>query len=390
MTLEPHISRTFAWLQFPMAALVTLMHSPTGPSPIVTVRFVIEFIICGITRPVIPAFFFISGYLFFNGCSTFGPGDYLRKIGRRTRTLLIPYLAWCILFCISMAAYGMLDLRPDAQALVKLFVAGDSEKLTVTPFGNVINNLSYPEAGGHLWFIRDLMLMMLLSPLVWLLGRLNAKITIPLVSVAALLNLGIPGVGSVAPVWFTLGGLFAIHRIDVVRICHRLGWRLIAPWLTLALLFAAMVTFFDWHHINYGPKSIMVSTLNTYIGVFAYFAIASRSLYPCKRGLSVVNDSYRANRLNTLLLTLVPVCFFMYAIHPLPQIDRYIRLSDLIVTDPDWREGAAFFTAAILKLTLIPLLFYALRHMMPRTLSLLTGGRSFHDIPQTTASDYNS
>jgi len=364
-----------------MAALVTLAHSPTGPSPIFAVRLVVEFIICGITRPLIPAFFFISGYLFFYGCSSFGTGTYLRKITQRSCTLLVPYLVWCTLFGISMAAYGQIDPRLDPHSLFKMFVAGDVGKFSVTPFGNVIMNIPYPDAGGHLWFIRDLMVVVLFSPLVWLTGRLDARISIPLVSLAALLNAGIPGVGSVAPVWFTLGSLFAIHRVDIVRLCHRLGWTLIIPWLLLAMLFAAMVCSFDLHHLTYGPKSIMASTLNSYIGVFAYLAIASRSLYPGKQGLAADklatgHVTHHANRLNTLLLTLAPVCFFMYAIHPLPHIDRYIRLTDLFITDPEWKEGAAFFSAAILKLTLIPLLFLAMRRMTPRLLSFLTGGRS--------------
>lgn len=381
MISEPHISRTIAWLQFPMAALVHFNHIPSLDSPLGPVRFVEQLIYVGLAKPVMPAFFFIAGYLFFYGCDNFKPGVYLRKLSKRCRTLLLPYAIWSLIFCLCMCAYGMMAFPTDTESLFDTFVVGSYSKLSVTPFGNSFRSLPYPDAAQHLWFIRDLMLLMILSPAVWLLGRLDPRLSIPLISLAALLNAGIPGVGSDAPVWFTLGSLFAIHRIDMVRLSHRLGWKIVIPWLILTFLYTGAVHFFDYHHYTYGPKSILAGTLSAFTGVFAYFAIASRSLYPGDDTLSAdrlanSQTDYRTNRFNTLMLMLLPTCFFFYAIHPLPLIDRYIRITDYFVTDPDWKESAAFFSVAILKLILIPLLFFALRRVMPRTLSLLTGGRS--------------
>jgi hypothetical protein len=365
-----------------MAALVTLMHSPTSPSPVAPVRFIEEFICCGLTRPLMPAFFLISGYLFFGTLQNFHPKDYLGKMARKSRTLLLPYIIWCAIFSISLIVYGDIDPGPEPGSLIRLFWAGESSMYTVTPFGYKITDIAYPDGGGHLWFLRDLIVMMLLTPAIWFFARLNPKITIPIVSLAALTNAGIPGIGSTSVVWFTMGAIFGIHRIDFVRFSYRLGACVIIPWLLLGAVFAYMVIEYGWHHVTYGPKSIMVSTLDAYIGVFAYFAIASRCLYHLKKegratiSLSEDNAIYRANNLNKILLRLAPVSFFMYVIHPLPWIDRHIRLTDYLISNPDYKETAAFVSVAILKLTLIPLLFFAMRRYTPRLLSILTGGRS--------------
>ena len=44
----------------------------------------------------VPVFFFISGYLYFNGESDFQKNTYLKKTKRRFNSLLLPYIIWIL------------------------------------------------------------------------------------------------------------------------------------------------------------------------------------------------------------------------------------------------------------------------------------------------------
>lgn len=107
-------------------------------------------------------FFAIAGYLFFNG---FGePGAWRRKMGRRVKTLGVPYLIWNFL-----ASPWFTALLLPVFALFMPWLGSARETSLVDVFLGHAPGF-YP-ANAPLWFVRELLLVCVLSPVLWLLIR---------------------------------------------------------------------------------------------------------------------------------------------------------------------------------------------------------------------------
>lgn len=321
-------------------------------------------------------FFLFAGYLFFIRYDSFGMKEYITSIRHKSRTLFIPYILWCtIASVLSIIQSGSFDTI-DTNLITDLYWCGHGARFTVTPFGNVIPLISSPSCNGVLWFIRDLIVMFLLSPLVWLIGKLSPRITIPLLLLCALLHVGIPYIGSDAPIWFTLGAIFAIRHIDFVSFSHRHALQLISIWGVLAVIYMVMHHYFDPHHLAYGAKSILEKTLTSTIGVFAYIAIAYNCLYPKKIGNVTYFIGFCKKPINRWLILLSPTSFFLYMVHFLPGLEENFHLTSTLISNQEWEKTLDYLSTSLIKITVIPLLFFAMRRYTPRLLSILTGGRS--------------
>lgn len=113
-------------------------------------------------RFCVPVFFLISGFLFFAGLQEFKASDYFKKIKRRIISLLVPYLFWVLLWTFI----GLL--------LVNLFSDAGFPQLQGTFAGeeySVIKLMYLKPIPFQFWFIRDLLKLVLISPLFYLLAR---------------------------------------------------------------------------------------------------------------------------------------------------------------------------------------------------------------------------
>lgn len=146
------LSQAFDMLRFPMAILVIFLHIDNAPHIIVTeynwgnnmsqsiYYFSIIFINI-IAKVAVPCFFFISGYLFFIN-QRFSLKIYVNKIKRRFHTLFIPYILWNII------------------ATIYLYL---TQNIIKNPF---YTNFTEP-ANFPLWFLRDLIIIVFLTPIIW-------------------------------------------------------------------------------------------------------------------------------------------------------------------------------------------------------------------------------
>lgn len=109
----------------------------------------------------VPLFFFISGYLFFFR-TTFSVDVYKKKLKSRIKTLLIPYLFWN--FVVLVGHWIVTVLSP-----VQLTSGAYKQVSDYTVCDYLISfwNINGMPVNGALWFIRDLMVMLVFSPLVY-------------------------------------------------------------------------------------------------------------------------------------------------------------------------------------------------------------------------------
>jgi surface polysaccharide O-acyltransferase-like enzyme len=121
--------------------------------------FLQEFLCHGMFRICSPLFFIISGYLFFVNLSG-NPGDFKKKLRKRFNTLIIPYIFWSLW---GIIVYLVLESFPLSQGFFTKELLKDYNIL------NLLNALFLDPIPYQLWYVRDLTVFALLSPLLYLL-----------------------------------------------------------------------------------------------------------------------------------------------------------------------------------------------------------------------------
>ncbi len=116
-----------------------------------------------ITNVAIPAFFFMSGFLFFRDIHTWQ--DCLTKWRKRIKTLFIPYLLWNLLLLILVIC---LSIVPSFRTQLKGSYGLDYS------FRWILYKLTLYPIMGHFWYIRTLMLFLLCAPFLHILLQNNA------------------------------------------------------------------------------------------------------------------------------------------------------------------------------------------------------------------------
>ena len=111
------------------------------------------------TRISVPIFFYISGFLLFYNFKSLSYSWYISKLKKRCITLLIPFLIWSIYGFVVV--YSIKFVLPSAfnsyQPLKNYEVIDFLQAFFWTPVGCY-----------QLWFIRDLFLCIILSPILYI------------------------------------------------------------------------------------------------------------------------------------------------------------------------------------------------------------------------------
>jgi len=165
--------------------------------------FIQNFISQGITRIAVPMFFLISGFLFFNN---FALSDYRKIIFKKVKTLLIPYIFWSSLVVFI---YFIIQLLPQFH---HFFV---NELIRTYSFSELIMTTYVDPKNYPLWFMRDLMIMILISPLILYLLKKKKKIFL---SITFLTWLIIDEKNSDTLLFFSLGAYFALFNKNILSI----------------------------------------------------------------------------------------------------------------------------------------------------------------------------
>ena len=156
-------------LRFPLIVMIIMFHL-YEPGAVIDDSSMLHYSLAkilgadGIAKIAVPTFFMISGYLFFFNIKKWDILEYRRKLKSRVSSLLIPYLLWNaipiiggILLNIFIAiAHGM---PLFAQAKEFLHSIG-----WLNAFWNVSDGHPYVVP---LWYIRDLMICCLFTPLIY-------------------------------------------------------------------------------------------------------------------------------------------------------------------------------------------------------------------------------
>jgi len=170
MPVDQKTSAGIEMLRFPLILGVVFLHNydaiDSVPHPAFSgaagaVEWIRFFISAGLVRAAVPLFFIISGYLYFSGAWSWT--SHVHKLRRRVHTLLIPYLFWNLL---TLAVYALAQSIPQTSAYASSVRFPPIHSFSLFDYLNAIFGIAsnYPIA-GQFWFIRDLMALVLLAPI---------------------------------------------------------------------------------------------------------------------------------------------------------------------------------------------------------------------------------
>ena len=225
MGIDKKISLRITILRFSLIVGIVFIHSAAntlhfsdGAGGIQSVSAAVSFIQCFISQVLarisVPFFFTISGFLFFQKyeCSL---AIILGKLKSRVKTLIVPYLIWNTL---ALLVYFILQSIPS---LSQFFSGAIKPVSQYNAYDYVNGYLGLRKSANspfvyQFWFLRDLFIMVLISPLFWLAIRYTFYISAVCVSILWLLSPNIiANVSSTAVFFFFGGAAVAIQHINL-------------------------------------------------------------------------------------------------------------------------------------------------------------------------------
>ena len=220
--MNQYLSEKIKVLSFFSIILVLYIHSGFHeyPHEIAGMTFNIylqEFISGMIGRLAVPLFFAISGYLFFLNTDK-GIQTVVQKMKKRVRTLLIPYLIACLFLPVF---YLLMEAIPGTGGFVNS-ESPFSENLKL-PIGQLLVFLFFDSGSGspcafHLWFLRDLIIIVAVSPLLYWIRNLKIIGVVVCAALYGLTLLDIPYLPTFGVFWFMFGAYFLN---DLSRVKYR-------------------------------------------------------------------------------------------------------------------------------------------------------------------------
>ena len=230
-------SRTIDFLRFPLIVLVIYIHSfgaPLSDNPSVGVAIYDEiriFFSHIISRVSVPAFYLMSGYLFFYKASNYDKTFFRKKLITRSKTVLIPYLAWNLLYIfylmLVMVAKGFVDpIWNTGKEILDFFNnngwlnclwANNVWPYRLSWFG--WECFSYGPVLEPLWFLRDLFVAFVLSCFIYWTIRVLKQYMLFILLFCFVSGFwpNIPGLSIDCIFFYSLGAYFSINKRNMIK-----------------------------------------------------------------------------------------------------------------------------------------------------------------------------
>lgn len=302
--------------------------------------------ICCIANPL---FYFTSGYLFFMGMTKVS--ECLPKIKKRIRTLLVPYLlANTIAFAMYAALDGISRMSPALYNVVNFHIL-DWFKLDLP---TILYNVYWGPVAFQLWFVRDMMIFVLLSPIIYYCLRLFASKRC--LAVAGLLVLiATYAFTSMHVIWMAIGGIIAMTGIIDITEYRSSQTKDIIMFLCLGIFLT--ISFCKSANIYEIPFN--GHALFGVIGLWMLYdrIVAGRLLLPKSKWLT----------------TSCSLTFFIYLVHE-PTLLIFKKIP-LLLSSSEFALTLSFLLVPIVFVSVTIYMGTLLRKLIPNAFSLYVGGR---------------
>ena len=259
------LSASIAWIRFPLILCVVMLHCyctvplPPGDHSLYF-RLVYPFGLW-LGESGVPAFFFISGFLFY-----ISHKSYKDRIKSRIHTLLYPYLLWNSLF---LMIYLILFLFGHPLDILGKNI---SDYSTIDYIRAYIDRGEYN--GGNngpilctYWYVRNLFLLCLIAPL-WFYLNKYLKLLFPLGLIIWWISLHHNALLAESILFFNFGACFAIHDMNPLELVCKRKKLFIILWVCISLADLSTHSLFSFTWAFY------IHRLSLITNIFAFLIIA--------------------------------------------------------------------------------------------------------------------
>src|SRR5882762_3281904 len=269
--MNDHLSYKLKALSLVAIILVVFIHSYNVEIKFTTgtltggtshsVLFVENFLSKGIARIAVPLFYLISGFLFFVTFD-FSLKGVFNKYKKRIKILVIPYLFWSL---YGVLLFFLLQSIPQSKNFFTRELIKDYS------FSQFLDTLLLDPITYQLWFIRDLIMLVVFSPLIGFLTKSSKGVWIFFLAV----------LWYVAPktfelfsneslLFFTVGGYLAFEKSQPLlnESISKYSLYLLTAWLLTVLLTTYLLTF-----DRGGPVLNFLNNTGIVIGILAVWSL---------------------------------------------------------------------------------------------------------------------
>lgn len=345
---QRRFSETITWLRFPLIFFIIMLHCYSvvklNGEHEVYFKAVYPFALW-LGETGVPGFFFISGYLFF-----LSKKSYTKKIETRLHTLLIPYIIWnTIMLLLYILSYSIGFPQEINNRSLTDFSALDYLRLYWDR--GEFDNGNFVPLLCPLWYIRNLMIMAIISPLLFYIIKYTRELFLIVVGIWWLLSYHNAFIQQTL-FFFCLGAYFSIKEKNPLSVLLNVKYILLILFAAFAIgdimLHITSISFYD---LQIHRISLILNIL--ILIIFADFLI--------KRG---IKNEY-----------LPHTAFIVFCVHyPIVVALRKICLN--IFFDASETVHIALYFLCILLTTIISLAIYQiLSKFFPNIKSILSGNR---------------
>ena len=363
-------SSIIKFLRFPLIVMVVMIHSHFKVVSMGGVDYVFDLkefpIYCNVSfllsklmaSIAVPIFYVFSGYLFFKNNSFFTANDYIEKLRKRVRTLLIPYIFWNI---VVVVFYFL------AQIFMPSMVSGNNKLIVdynvIDWFKVFWNYKDEMPICYQLWFIRDLMVVVLMSPIIYFAIK-KSVFTILVIGIVWLhgITTGICGVDIAAIFFFALGSIFSIHKYDFINFCKKIK---IAGYIMSLLLIIIEVFIYN----KRGSLDLLFIDTQSII----LYKLCTLSLMISCMNITIVIIQKRLLKINNFLCE---SNFFIYVCHALPLTLLLKLMIRFVNPTSDVQAIFIYFAVIVITIILCLMLFSLMRKILPRFTAFILGNRT--------------
>lgn len=342
------LSEAITWLRFPLIFFIILLHcySTVKLSGIhdLYFRMIYPFSLW-LGETGVPGFFFISGYLFY-----LSRKSYQQKLKTRFHTLLIPYLIWNALL---LGLYIMAYAAGHPQDINGKNIADYTFIDYIRTFwdrgsfdeGNFVPILC------PFWYIRNLLIMSLLSPLFYYIIKHVREVFLLCVAIWWLTTPHNAFISQTI-LFFCLGAYFSILEKNPLEffINYKKTFLTLCAFSAIADIVA--------HTIYVTPVNLQTHRLTLILNIPALFILADNC---CKRGIT-------SERLPN-------AAFIVFSVHyPIVVIMRKVCASKLGDAS-DLIHIPLFFACVVIATAISLLIYICLDRFLPKVKNILSGNR---------------
>lgn len=342
MLEQKAFERVISILRFPLIVGVVLIHTSVkcdaGEAPIYSALHKLFSNL--LVSPCVPTFFFISGFLFFYKVQNFTKDIYKTKLKKRVQTLLIPYLFWNIVVLLYYTA---------GHICFPGIIAPDNCNVLQYSFVDLIRSFWDNPDGFpicyQLWYLRNLIVLCICSPIIYVLLKRMSKYSIYLF-LLIYLCFDVSGMLKSA-FWFMCGSYFSLWNINVVKVFAKIKWLVIAVFLCLLT-----ICFFD-NSVGWLRDSMVLC------GIASFICLANEYVIHYEHKPNVFDKS----------------TFFIYGFHGFPIVLLATTILPRFLGSADAMCVIQYLLAPISIILLSVALYMLLHKFFPSFLKVINGGR---------------